>query len=143
MTLADLTPDASLANLLNKKVEVQTSATSKYAIEAYKQAEMPNTGLADEFITVQVNGVTRSLTRPLGCFKGYLALTIYCKSNPNGTAKSARIKQMVSKCVELADRKTSDGFFFEFDPTNVITPTTVNLTTGYATKTLNVAWHTT
>lgn len=143
MTLADLTPDVALAALLNEKVEVQTSATSKYAIKAYEQAKMPNKGLADEFLTVQSNGVINSWTNPIGQFKGNLALTLYCKANADGTAKTARLKQMVAQCGELVDRKTSQGFFFEFDPANVITPTTVNLTTGYATKTLNVAWHTT
>ena len=142
MTLADLTPDVALAALLNEKVEVQTSATSK-SIKAYEQAKMPNKGLADEFLTVQSNGVISSWTNPIGQFNGNLALTLYCKSNADGTAKTARLRQMVSQCVELVDCKTSQGFFFELDPTNVITPPTVNLTTGYATTVINVAWHTT
>lgn len=140
MTLAELQPDVALAALLNEKVEVQTSATSKYAIRAYEQAKMPNKGLADEFLTVQSNGVVTSRTKPLGLFKSNLALTLYCKSNADGTAKTARLKQMIGQCVELVDRKSSQGFFFELDPTNVITPPTVNLTTGYATTVINVAW---
>ena len=143
MTIAELTPDVALAALLNEKVEVQTSATSKYAIKAYEQAKMPNKGLADEFLTVQSNGVISSWTNPIGQFNGNLALTLYCKSNADGTAKTARLKQMISQCAELVDRKSSQGFFFALDPTNVITPPTVNLTTGYATTVINVAWHTT
>lgn len=143
MTLAELTPDVALAALLNEKVEVQTSATSKYAIKVYEQAKMPNKGLSDEFLTVQSNGVINSWTNPIGQFNGNLALTLYCKSNADGTAKTARIKQMIGQCAELVDRKSSQGFFFSLDPTNVITPPTVNLTTGYATTVINVAWHTT
>ena len=143
MTIAELQPDVALAALLNEKVEVQTSATSKYAIKAYEQAKMPNKGLADEFLTVQSNGVISSWTNPIGQFNGNLALTLYCKANADGTAKTARLKQMISQCVELVDRKSSQGFFFSLDPTNVITPPTVNLTTGYATTVINVAWHTT
>ena len=143
MTLAELTPDVALAALLNEKVEVQTSATSKYAIKAYEQAKMPNKGLADEFLTVQSNGVISSWTNPIGQFNGNLALTLYCKANADGTAKTARLKQMIGQCVELVDRKSSHGFFFKLDPTNVITPPTVNLTTGYATTVINVTWHTT
>lgn len=143
MTLADLTPDVALAALLDGKVEVQTSATSKYAIKAYEQAKMPNKGLADEFLTVQNNGVITSWTNPIGQFDGNLALTLYCKANADGTAKTARLKQMISQCVELVDRKRSQDFFFRLDPTNVIMPPTVNLTTGYATTVINVAWHTT
>lgn len=143
MTLADLTPDVALAALLDGKVEVQTSATKKYAARCYEQAKQPNKGLADEFLTVQNNGVIQSWTKPLGLYSGNLALTIYCKSNADGTAKTNRLRQMVAQCQMIVNCKSSDGFFFELDATNVITPPTVNLTTGYATTVLNVAWHTT
>lgn len=150
MTLADLTPDVVLAALLDGKVEVQTSATSKYAIKAYEQAKMPNKGLADEFLTVQNNGVINSRTNPLGLFYGNLALTLYCKANADNTAKTARLKQMVAQCERLildegvrGGRDISRPYWFGFDANNVITPPYVNPTNGYATMTINVAWHTT
>lgn len=143
MTIAELTPDMALAALLDGKVEVQTSETEWYAIRAYEQAKMPNKGLADEFITLQNNGVITSRTKPFGLYYGNLALTIYCKSNSDGTAKTNRMRRMLAQCEELVNGKFFDGFFFELDATNVITPPTVNLTTGYATTILNVAWHTT
>lgn len=143
MTLADLTPDVALAALLNEKVYVQKSETEKYVIKAYEQAKMPNKWLADEFLTIQNNGVITSRTIPIGLFKGNIALTVYCKANTDGTAKTGRIHRIVAQCERLVARKVSQGFFFDFDATNVITPTTVNLTTGYATTTINVSWHTT
>ncbi len=142
MTLAELTPDTALAALLDGKVEVQTSATEKHTIRAYEQAKMPNKGLADEFITIQTNGVITSRTKPFGLYVGNLALTIYSKSNTDGTAKTNRLRQMVAQCEQIVNGKVSDGFFFELDAPNVITPPTVNLTTGYATTILNVAWRT-
>lgn len=142
MTLAELTPDTALAALLDGKVEVQTSETERYAVRAYEQAKMPNKGLADEFITIQNNGVITSRTKPFGLYFGNLALTIYCRSNSDGTAKTRRLQQMVAQCETIVNCKSSGGFFFELDATNVITPPTVNLTTGYATTILNVAWHT-
>lgn len=142
MTIAELTPDTALAALLDGKVEVQTSATEKHTIRAYEQTKMPNKGLADEFITIQNNGVITSRTKPFGLYVGNLALTIYCKSNTDGTAKTNRLRQMVAQCELIVNGKVSDGFFFEFDATNVITPPTSNDSTGYATTTLNVAWHT-
>nr|WP_304651413.1 hypothetical protein [Bacteroides acidifaciens] len=142
MTLSDLTPDTALAALLDGKVEVQISATNSRKLRAYAQAEQPQTGLADEFISVLYNGTVRSLTRPLGLFRGNLALTIYCKSNSDGTAKKKRIASMVTQCVELVNEQTADGYYFELDPANVITPITVNLTNGYATTVLNVEWRT-
>lgn len=143
MTLADLTPDVALAALLDGKVEVQTSATEKYAIRCYEQAQQPNKGLADEFLTVQVNGVIQSKTKPRGLYFGNLALSLLCKANADNTAKTARLRQMAAQCELIVDGKSSEGFFFELDATNVITPPTVNTTTGYATTILNVAWHTT
>ena len=142
MTLSELTPDTALAALLNGKVEVQVSATDSQMLNTYAQAEQPQTGLADEFISIMSNGAVRSLTRPLGVFRGNLALTLYCKANSNGTAKRKRIASMIAQTVELVNSKVADGFFFELDPANVITPTTVNLTNGYATTVLNVEWST-
>lgn len=140
MNLSELTPDTALAALLDGRIVVQTSATASRVAKVYAQAEQPQTGLADEFISVFYNGVVRSLAKPIGIFRGNLALTLYCKSNSDGTAKRKRIASMVERCVELVNGKTSQGFFFELDPANVITPTTVNLTTGYSTTILNVKW---
>ena len=140
MTLADLYPDEVLATLLDGKVQVQSSATEKYAIKAYAQAKMPNKGLADEFLSVQNNGVITSLTNQLGLCKGSLALTLYSKAEADGTARTALLSRMMAQCVALVDHKTARGFFFQLDPNNVITPPTVNLTTGYATTVINVKW---
>lgn len=143
MTLADLTPDIALAALLDGKVEVQTSATEKYAIRCYEQAKQPNKGLADEFLTVENNGVITSVTKPRGLYYGNLMLFLNCKANADNTAKTARLRQMAAQCEMAIDGKSADGFFFELDAANVITPPTVNLQTGYAAMILNVAWHTT
>lgn len=143
MTLADLTPDVALAALLKGNVKLRDSNSEEYAVEVYAQALMPNKGLANEFLTVQNNGVINSRTEPLGLFYGNLALTLYCKANANNTANTARLKQMVAQCVSLFDHKSSQGFFFYLPPDNVITPPYVNPTNGYATMTINVAWHTT
>ena len=43
MTLSELTPDTALAALLDGKVEVHISATKKYPIHAYGQAQQPQT----------------------------------------------------------------------------------------------------
>lgn len=141
MKLSELTPDKALAALLDSKVEVRDDATQSHTIRAYAQAEQPQTGLAQEFITVFNNGVISSWTKPLGVYSGNLALTICCELH-NGTAKINRTAAMIEQCFKLVNGKSSQGFFFTFDPTNIITPTTVNLTTGYATTVLNVLWRT-
>ena len=142
MNLSELTPDTTLAALLDGKLVVRISATNLRTLRAYAQAEQPQTRLGNEFISIMANGSIRSITRPLGVFRGNLALTLYCKANSDGTAKRKRIASMIAQTVELVNCKVADGFFFELAPANVITPTTVNLTNGYATTVLNVEWST-
>lgn len=141
--LADLNPDVALASLLDGKVTVQTSATESHAIRAYGDEERPNKGVGNEFIDIEWNGAARSLTHPLGLYCGNLLLTIWCKAQPDGRAKKKLVRQIVSQVETLVNGKTADGFHFTFDPSQVITPTTTNLTTGYSTTILNVEWHVT
>lgn len=141
--LANLTPDTVLASLLDKVVTVQTSETESHSIRAYADEGKPNVGLGNEFVEVAWNGSARSLTSPLGVFRGYLALSIYVKAQTDGRAKKKLVRQIIAQCEELVNGKTSQGFFFKLDPTNAITPTTVNPTTGYSTTVLNVKWHVT
>lgn len=142
-SIADLNPDVALAALLDGKVSVQTSKTASHTIKAYADEERPNKNLADEFIDVEWNGGAQSLTEDPALFRGNLMLTIWCKAHPDGRAKKKLVKQIVSQVAPLVHRKVSQGFVFTFDPTNVITPTTTNLTTGYSTTILNVEWHVT
>lgn len=139
-TIADLNPDVALAALLDGKVTVQTSATASHTIRAYGDEERPNKGVGDEFIDVEWNGAARSLTEDPALFRGNLMLTIWCKAQSDGRAKKKLVKQIVSQVAPLVHRKVSQGFIFTFDPSQVITPTTTNLTTGYSTTILNVKW---
>lgn len=155
MNLSELTPDTALAALLDGKVKVRISATKKYPIHAYEQAKQPQTPenkeqvavtgkqeSANEFINLQWNGSARSRSERLGVFQGVIALTIYCRLQPNGTAKKERISSIVGQIQSLVHRKRSQGFFFSFNPMNVLMPTTPNLQNGYSTTAINVDWHT-
>lgn len=141
--ISDLNPDTVLAGLLDNNIKVQTSATESHTIRAYADEDRPNKNLADEFIDVEWNGGAQSLTEDPALFRGNLMLTIWCKAQTDGRAKKKLVKQIVSQVAPLVHRKVSQGFVFTFDPANVITPTTTNLTTGYSTTILNVEWHVT
>lgn len=140
MTIADINPDIVLARLLDNKVRVRTSATQCHTIQCYADEERPNKGVGDEFIQIGWNGPARSLTQDSGPYSGSLMLEIWCRTQTDGRAKKKLVKQIVSQVAPLVHRKVSQGFVFTFDPTNVITPTTTNLTTGYSTTILNVKW---
>ena len=142
-TIADLNPDVALAALLDGKVSVQTSKTASHTIKAYADEERPNKNLADEFIDVEWNGGAQSLTEDPALFKGNLMLTIWCKAQTDGRAKKKLVKQIVAQIASLVHLAVAGGYVFRFDPSQVITPTTTNLTTGYSTTILNVEWHTT
>jgi hypothetical protein len=142
MNIKDLQPDQALKDLLDGKVEIALSASESHIAKVYKQGERPNTDLGDEFIGILYNGVIRSMTKPLGVYRGNLSITLYCKAQTDGTAKFNRMNSMVSQVEALSKNKSSGAFFFEINEDNIITPISINATTGYATTTLNIAWHT-
>lgn len=139
----ELTPDTALSRLLKGNVRVQTSATASRNVSVYADGERPNTKLPEELIEITWNGAARSVTKPLGFFRGNIALLIWVRTQPDGRAKKKIISQIINQCAELVNGKTSNGFYFELNPMNVIMPTTVNLSTAYSATTLNVEWHTT
>ena len=141
--LSKLKPDKVLAELLDGKVTVHTSAEKSHMIRAYANQEQPNKGLGDEFIAIQSNGSIQSLSKPMGLFRGYLAVTIMCKSHPDGRAKKQRVESIIEQIEMLVNEVSTNGYYFEFTPDNVIVPTTSNLTIGYSTTVLNVGWHVT
>lgn len=143
MNIKDLQPDQALKELLDGKVQIALSASESRIAEVYRQGERPNTDLGDEFVDILHNGVIRSMTKPLGLYRGNLAVTIYCKAQTDGTAKFNRINSMLSQVESLVKCKSSGKFFFEINEDNIITPITTNATTGYSTIVLNIDWHTT
>lgn len=143
ITLSELHPDKALEELLEGNVLIAISASESRIAEVYRQGERPNTDLDDEFIDILPNGVVRAITKPMGVYRGNLALTFYCKAQSNGTAKENRINSMISQVESLVNCKVSSKFFFEINPSNVITPMTYNSATGYTTMTINIEWQTT
>lgn len=143
ITLAELHPDKALETLLQGNVSIAISASESRIAEVYRQGERPNTDLGDEFIDVLPNGVVQAMTKPLGVYRGNLAVTLYCKAQSDGTTKFNRINSMLSQVESLANYKSSGKFFFKITPSNVITPMTYNSATGYTTITINIEWNTT
>lgn len=142
MTLADLTPDVALAALLDGRVEVQTSATTKEVLTVYRHMKTPNVKLPDSFISLTRNGSPEPRTNNGGLPIGYVSVTLTCKANSNNTIPD-RMDKLTAIIENLVYDKSSNGLWFYRPRYNVITPPTVSLTTGYATTTINVAWHTT
>lgn len=144
-SIADLNPDVALAALLDGKVSIDYgSKDGVQKVPCYAAGVQPEKGLPKNFISVEWNGGAQSLTEEPALFKGNLMLIIYCEllnSTVKGqTVNTGRVRKLLAQIAPLIHRKVSQGFVFTFDPTNVITPTTTNLTTGYSTTILNVKW---
>lgn len=143
ISLSQLQPDRALKDLLDGKVSIAVSASESRIAKVYRQGERPNTDLGDEFIEVLYNGTIRAMTKPMGIYRGNLAITLYCKAQSDGTAKFNRINSMLSQVESLISNKASGKYFFAIPQNNVITPMSYNASTGYTTMVVNIEYHTT
>lgn len=143
MNIAYLNPDIALKALINNKIKVRVSDTEERLVKVYASGEQPNTNLADEFINVDWNGVTRSLTEPLGLFTGTLILTIWAKAYPDGRANKIVTRRIIEQVYTYVDRMTEGEYHYTIDADNVVMPITIDNSTGYSTMAINVRWHTT
>ena len=143
ITISQLHPDKALKGLLDGKIEIAMSSSEKRIAKVYHQGERPNTNLGDEFIDVLYNGTIRAMTKPLGVYRGNLAIMLYCKAQSDGTGKFNRLESMVHQVELLVNEKGYDRYFFAIAPNEVITPMSYNATTGYTTTVLNIEYHTT
>ena len=85
MRPSDIRPDLALKELLEGNILLQKSDSDTVTIDVYAQGEAPHTGLASEFIEILINGVVRSITKPIGVLKGNLAVQVFVKSYEDGS----------------------------------------------------------
>lgn len=142
MRPSEIRPDIALKKLIEGKIILQRSETEFADIKVYAQGERPNDGLDTEFVEIMINGLVRSVTKPLGFLKGNLALAVYVKAYDDGSVFQYRVDQILKLIEEKVSNSTSEGYYFEINPDNIVTPTTVNVSTGYSTTILNIEWHT-
>ena len=142
MRPSEIRPDIALKKLLEGNVILQRSETEFADIKIYAQGERPNDGLDTEFVEIMINGLVRSVTKPLGFLKGNLALAVYVKAYDDGSVFQYRVDQILKLIEEKVSNVASEDYFFEINPDNIITPTTTNIASGYSTTILNIEWHT-
>lgn len=142
-TIATLAPDKALVSLIEGKISVNLSSTESRIVPVYRQGGRPNTVEDEEFIDVLHNGVIKAITRPLGAYKGNLAVAIYCKAFDDGTAKFNRIESIMVQLEALVSFRYGSEIYFEVDNNNLITPLTYDAESGYSIVILNIEWHTT
>ena len=142
MRPSDIRPDIALKAQLEGNIVLQKSETESAVIDVYAQGEKPTAGLASEFVEILFNGAIRSLTKPLGVIRGNLVVSVSVRSYENGSVFQYRIDSILKQIEEMTSNKAYGDFFFEFDTSNIVTPATTNIISGYSTTVLNVKWHT-
>ena len=137
-------PDKALKEMLDGKLQKSDSAVKKEILNVYVSDHEPNHGKAEDFVLIKFNGAINTVTTDFRLFKGFLVVLFYCKANANGTAQQRLIEYVLSQVQHYIHRQSSQkGYFYQVDTTNALTPTTINLTSGYSVTMLNVSWHTT
>lgn len=140
--LSEIRPDLAAKSILDGQVSLQKSESETALVKVFAQGERPNVGLDDEFIEVVFNGAVRSKTKPMGLLRGNLAVIVYVKTYEDGSVFQYRVDSILKQLEEKVSNATVDNFFFSLSLNNIITPTTVNITSGYSTTILNIEWHT-
>lgn len=142
MNLSKLNPDVELRDILSGNIKVQTASGTMVAIPVYGDEEQPTAGLADDFIVVRSNGSPLSVTDKMGVWRGNLMVHLFCKMNPDGSAKKNRISKILEQLETYLKRASGENFFYSINILRPITPTTVNQSSGYSSTVLNAEWHT-
>ena len=142
MRPSEIRPDIALKKLLEGNLILQRSETDFADVKVYAQGERPNDRLDSEFVEILLNGSIRSVTKPIGLLRSSIALVVYVKTYDDGSVFQYRVDSLLKLIEEKVSNIMSGDYFFEINPDNIITPTTVNVTTGYSTTILNIQWHT-
>ena len=142
MRPSEIRPDIALKKLLEGNLILQRSETDFVDVKVYAQGERPNDGLDSEFVEILLNGSIRSVTKPIGLLRSSIALVVYVKTYDDDSVFQYRVDALLKLIEEKVSNVVSGDYFFEINLDNIITPTTVNVTTGYSTTVLNIQWHT-
>lgn len=139
---SSIEPDVELRDAITGHVVVDTGGEVMKPVAVYGDWERPTNELPDDFLTVFINGEPGGVGMDTQYAKGFIAVSLYCKLNPDGTIKKNRIKRILTQFDEIIEKKLTTNYFFEYDKDRFITPTTPNSSSGYSVTTLNLKWHT-
>lgn len=139
---SEIHPDVELRNYLKDKISVVVSGSTTKKVTVYGDWERPTNGLEDDFIVIMLNGDFGGVGMDTPFARGFLMVSLYCRLNDDGSVKKNRVEKILKQFDTLVDNKSTDHYFFKYDPQQFITPTTPNITSGYSVTTLNLRWTT-
>lgn len=140
---SSIQPDVELRDFLQGRVSVGTPDGSLTPVAIYGDWEKPTNDVPDDFLIVMNNGDIGGVGMDINFAQGYVAVSLYCKLNADGTVKKNRITKILDQFDNIIERRNTGTYFFRYAVPQFITPTTPNITSGYSITTLNLIWHTT
>lgn len=139
---SDIHPDVELKEFLTGKIQVGLPGGTSANVTVFGDWEKPTNEVPNDFLLVMNNGDIGGVGMQVDFAQGYVAVSLYCKLNDDGTVKKNRITKILNQFDELVERCQTESYFFRYAHPQFITPTTPNITSGYSITTLNLIWHT-
>lgn len=143
MKPSSIQPDIELREFLQNKIRVGLAGGGSQMVTVYGDWERPTNQLPEDFVVIYLNGDISGVGMETDYANGYIMVGLYCKLNDDGSVKKNRVSKILAQFDELLSKRTTDNYYFEYDPQRFITPTTPNQTSGYSITNLNLRWHTT
>lgn len=139
---SDIHPDVELKEFLTGKIQVGLPGGTSANVTVFGDWEKPTNEVPNDFLLVMNNGDIGGVGMQVDFAQGYVAVSLYCKLNDDGTVKKNRITKILNQFDSLVERCQTESYFFRYAHPQFITPTTPNITSGYSITTLNLIWHT-
>lgn len=124
-------------------IHVGLAGGGQRVVAVFGDWEKPTNEVPDDFLIIMNNGDIGGLGMDINYAAGYVAVSLYCKLNDDGTVKKNRITKILEQFDSVIERLRTPDYFYRYASPQFITPTTPNITSGYSITTLNLIWHTT
>lgn len=140
---SSIQPDSELRDFLQGQIRVGLAGGGTRIVAVYGDWERPTNEVPDDFLVIMNNGDVGGVGMDTDYAEGYLMVSLYSKLNDDGSVKKNRVQKILRQFDDLIEKLITDNYYYRYDTSRFITPTTPNVTSGYSVTNLNLRWHTT
>lgn len=140
---SSIQPDSELRDFLQGQIRVGLAGGGSRIVAVYGDWERPTNEVPDDFLVIMNNGDVGGVGMDTDYAEGYLMVSLYSKLNDDGSVKKNRVQKILRQFDDLIEKLITDNYYYRYDTSRFITPTTPNVTSGYSVTNLNLRWHTT
>lgn len=142
--LSSIQPDVELRDYLQGQISVGISGGGTAPVQVYGDWEKPTNDVPDDFFVIFTNGDVGGVGMKADYADGFLIVSLFCRLNDNGSVRKNRIKKILDQFDNLVEENVvTKNYYYAYDASRFITPTTPNQSSGYSVTSLNIKWHTT